>query len=127
MVVIGKIIEKILREKRIPITEFAKKINTNRNNVYHIFNRKTLDTGLLARISEILEHDFFQYYISEQTAKAIVSEKSNLYLVNSELQKLKKENDAFKAEIAELRGRLKDKELIIELMQRGNTSAAQNK
>jgi hypothetical protein len=37
----------VLREKRIPVNEFAKKINTNRNNVYHIFRRETIDTGLL--------------------------------------------------------------------------------
>ena len=117
MVVIGKIIEKILREKRIPVTEFAKKINTNRNNVYNIFTRETIDTGLLLKISEILEYDFFQHYISDETTKNLINDRSNIYLVNSEIQQLKKQNDELLAEIDNFRSRLQDKEIIIELLQ----------
>jgi hypothetical protein len=116
MVAIGKIIEKVLREKRIPVNEFAKKINTNRNNVYHIFRRETIDTGLLVKIGEILEHDFFQYYISKQTISNIATEKANVYLVNSELKKLQEKNESLSKETNELRSRLHDKEMIIELL-----------
>ena len=116
MIAIGKIIEKVLREKRVPVTEFAKKINTNRNNVYHIFNRETIDTGLLIKIGEILDHDFFQYYISRQTRSDIVNDKSNFYTVNSEIKKLQKQNETLQSELIDLRSSLQDKDMIIELL-----------
>lgn len=116
MVEIGKKIEEILRKKRIPIVEFAQKINTNRNNVYSIFRRKTIDTGLLLKISEILEFDFFQFYITDKTRSSLVSDRSNIYLVNSELKTLKGQNDKLEKEIKDLKNRLEDKEMIIKLL-----------
>ncbi len=44
----------------LSVTAFAKKIHTSRRNVYMIFGRATIDTGLLARISKVLGHDFFR-------------------------------------------------------------------
>ncbi len=64
MVHIGSIIKKELLQKRWSVADFAKKINTNRNNVYDIFRRSSIDTQLLLSISLILEHDFFIYYSS---------------------------------------------------------------
>ena len=46
--------------KQMSITEFAEKICCQRNNVYDIFNRSKIDTILLKRISEVLNHNFFQ-------------------------------------------------------------------
>lgn len=42
MIIIGKIIEKVVREQRWSINEFAKKINTDRRNIYNIFKRKSI-------------------------------------------------------------------------------------
>lgn len=44
------------------ISEFGRRINQSRVNVYSIFKRKSIDTGLLAKIGQVLEHDFFLYY-----------------------------------------------------------------
>ena len=59
---IGSKIKQITDKKGVNITEFSRRINTSRENVYGIFKRKTIDTGLLEKISKVLEHDFFQYY-----------------------------------------------------------------
>lgn len=42
------------------VTWLSKKLNCHRVNVYDIFNRSTIDTELLKRISIVLDHDFFQ-------------------------------------------------------------------
>lgn len=118
MVHIGKIIEQKLREKRYPITDFAKKINTDRSNVYNIFRRNTIDTGLLQKISEILEHDFFQYFISEQTKKDFLTDEANVPLFNNELLQMRHKIESFEIETEALRARLKDKEMIIELLKK---------
>lgn len=40
-------------------TWLAEQLHCKRTNVYNIFNRPSVDTALLERISRILEHDFF--------------------------------------------------------------------
>lgn len=60
---IGKKIEEVVRLKNIPIVEFAKKVNTTRNNLYNIFRRESIDTELLSKIGDILDFDFFSVFI----------------------------------------------------------------
>lgn len=62
MVHIGSLIKEQLEIKGWAVSAFAKKINTNRNNVYHIFTRTSIDTELLQKIGNVLDHDFFQYF-----------------------------------------------------------------
>jgi len=57
---VGQQIKAVVELKGITVTEFAKRINKSRENVYSIFNRKTIDTGLLSKISEVLAFDFFK-------------------------------------------------------------------
>ena len=40
----------------------ARKLNCNRTNIYKIFNRSTIDTELLLKISNVLQHNFFEEY-----------------------------------------------------------------
>lgn len=42
------------------VSLFAVQLNCDRTNIYSIFRRPTIDTELLARISRVLEHDFFR-------------------------------------------------------------------
>lgn len=65
MVHIGKLIEQELRKQERTVTWFANKLYCERTNVYSIFKRESIDTALLLRISEILHHNFFDYYIKE--------------------------------------------------------------
>jgi len=60
---IGKEIKKQLLETGMSKSEFARRINKTSQNVYDIFDRKTIDTSLLVTISEVLEFDFFELYI----------------------------------------------------------------
>ena len=59
---IGSKIKSIVSKKGMTVSEFGRRINKSRENVYSIFKRKSIDTALLLKISEVLEHDFFQYY-----------------------------------------------------------------
>lgn len=65
MVHIGKLIEQELRKQERSVTWFANKLYCERTNVYSIFKRESIDTALLLRISDILHHNFFDYYIKE--------------------------------------------------------------
>ncbi|MCR4737031.1 MAG: hypothetical protein K5846_02590 [Bacteroidales bacterium] len=57
---IGELIENEVRKNQWNITEFAEAINCKRSNVYNIFRRNNMDIQLLARISKVLKHNYFQ-------------------------------------------------------------------
>ena len=57
---IGDLINEEVRRQEMPVTKFAKEINSQRNNVYDIFNRSNMDIDLLKRISKVLGVNFFQ-------------------------------------------------------------------
>lgn len=59
---IGKIIEEELRRQERSVTWLSRKLHCDRRNVYDIFTRQYIDTGLLFRISEVLGTDFFVYF-----------------------------------------------------------------
>lgn len=65
MIHIGKVIEKVLRDQGKTVTWFARSLYCDRTNVYKIFQRESVNSEMLYRISKILSHDFFKYYSKE--------------------------------------------------------------
>lgn len=63
MVHIGSIIEQEFRKQERSVTWFANKLHCDRTNIYKIFKKQSIDTQLLEQISNVLQHNFFQYYI----------------------------------------------------------------
>lgn len=59
---IGAKIKEVFDARHMKLTEFADELGTVRQNVYRIFRKRHLDTELLIRISNVLDHNFFQYY-----------------------------------------------------------------
>jgi len=62
MIPIGKLIQEKLAEKNQTVVWLSQQIPCSRTNIYKIFNKNSIDTEMLYRISQILEFDFFQYY-----------------------------------------------------------------
>jgi transcriptional regulator with XRE-family HTH domain len=90
---VGKKIRQVADQKGVKIAELGRRINTARQNVYKILAKKTIDTGLLLKISNVLEHDFFQYYTP----------------LKEENQKLREENTLLKDMIKLLKDKNKKK------------------
>lgn len=88
---IGSKIKVIFDKKGMTVSEFARRINKSRENVYSIFRRKSIDTALLTKIGDVLEHDFFQYYT----------------VLGAELIKLKEENQTLKEMVKFLKSKKK--------------------
>jgi transcriptional regulator with XRE-family HTH domain len=92
---IGQQVKLVLETKGISVTEFARRINKSRENVYSIFTRKSIDTSLLSKISEVLEFDFYKPL-------------SNSYKeMESELNELREQNEFLKEYVNFLKGKLK--------------------
>jgi hypothetical protein len=65
---IGQKVKEVFDSKQMKLTDFADSLGTVRQNVYRIFRKRHLDTGLLLKISQVLEHNFFQYYVDPHAA-----------------------------------------------------------
>ena len=68
MIHIGKCIRKKIEEQGKTIVWFAQELGCHRTNIYKIYDKVTIDTGILLHISKILNYDFFSLY-SEDLSK----------------------------------------------------------
>lgn len=59
---IGLIIKEELASQERTVSWFARKIHMDRSNVYRLFEKNSVDTDLLRRISQVLRRDFFSLY-----------------------------------------------------------------
>lgn len=64
---IGEEIREIVKRQGKSITWLAKQINCSRVNIYKIFERSSIDTNTLLRISDALDYDFFAVYSKNLT------------------------------------------------------------
>lgn len=102
---IGHKIKEVLDQSRYSITEFAALINRSRTVAYNIFERDTLDTGLLQQISKVLEHNFFRY-LSQDLPVVIQEEKMNYMTQVELLTSLSEEIRAMRKQFADLDKRI---------------------
>ena len=116
MVHIGQKIKKALNESKYSVTDFATKINKSRTVVYNIFERDTIDTGLLHKISKVLDHDFFSYY-NENIGWVAKDEQANYIKKNDLLAILNEELQACKKQLAELEKKYELQEKINKLLE----------
>jgi transcriptional regulator with XRE-family HTH domain len=113
---IGHKIKEVFDAQNMKLTDFADELGTVRQNVYRIFKKRHLDTGLLLKISQVLNHNFFQYYISTPQSTQ-EQESEQVSRLQSEALEHKQELDMAKKEIAYLRKIIKLMEEKAELIQ----------
>lgn len=84
---IGQIIKERVESSNMEVTAFAKAINKERSNIYDIFQRSSIDTGLLKKIGQILNYDFFEDLLEPETkAKLMIKGKATKkFLIEVEL------------------------------------------
>lgn len=56
---IGQLIKEELMAQERSVAWFARKLCLDRSNVYRLFQKNSIDTSLLTRISLVLNKDFF--------------------------------------------------------------------
>ena len=77
---IGNLISKVLEEKHISVAELA--------NLYNRLRKSHIDTELLYRISQILNHNFFREYCQHESS-CIPHEKTELVVIKAKTTLLK--------------------------------------
>ncbi len=104
---IGKEIRAVVKKRGMKVEELAKRLNVSKPNIYDIYRRNTIDTGLLERLCKVLDHNFFEtfahkyrtqqerdsyeYVVRENALlKQMVRDKEELYqLVKAKLEVVK--------------------------------------
>lgn len=112
---IGKKIKEVWRDSRLKGTEFAAAINKDRQVIYDIFKRETIDTGLLQKIGKVLDYDFFTYYSA--AAPLTAQEEKVAYGLKAEIQRLEEELKLCKRQLSEVEKRCELLEKVNKLME----------
>jgi transcriptional regulator with XRE-family HTH domain len=114
---IGQKIKEVFDRQNMKLTDFADELGTVRQNVYRIFKKRHLDTGLLLKISQVLDHNFFQYYVADtDTLDAHQSEQ--MRKLANEASEHQRQLELAKKEIDYLRKIIKLMEEKAELVQK---------
>jgi len=111
---IGQKIKEVFDNRHMKLTDFADELGTVRQNVYRIFRKRHLDTGLLIKISQVLDHNFFQYYLAQPVSE---TEDEKISTIKRELTDYEKQLELSKKEIDYLRKIIKLMEEKSELIQ----------
>lgn len=74
---IGNEIEKKMKERRMTVVGLSRQLGCHRTNMYRIFDTPTIDSGVLARLSIILQFDFFKFYSDDIASKIVENENGN--------------------------------------------------
>ena len=67
---LGKLIELRIKEVGMTKAEFGRRINTSRQNVNTLLRKKSWDTKLLIRCSQVLGQNFFKEFCPEEFVKS---------------------------------------------------------
>lgn len=86
VVEIGQKIKEVFENRNMKLTDFADELGTVRQNVYRIFKKRHVDTGLLLKISQVLGYNFFQYYVAPD-ANGMSGEMTDEGSLSSEIQR----------------------------------------
>ena len=76
--IIGQEIKRIVKLRGLSVEELATALNVSKPNIFDIYRRETIDTGLLERLCKVLNHNFFQPF-SERYQTDLQKETIQLY------------------------------------------------
>ena len=77
MIHIGTCIRKQLETQGKTAEWLAAELGCHPTDIVNIFEHRSIDTGVLQRISSVMHHDFFQLY-TEEVEKFIADNKAEL-------------------------------------------------
>jgi transcriptional regulator with XRE-family HTH domain len=90
---IGQLIKEQVKRRRLKAAQFASLLNVSEPNIYKIYQRESIDTGLLQRICLVLDHNFFEHYYRQFSISSRESERDFFQKENELLRQLLKEKE----------------------------------
>lgn len=83
---IGKLIKQQVDEQGKTVVWFARQLSYSRTNVYKIYDKSSIDTDVLLRISRILNYNFFDLYSEEMQRKHQDVSPDSLHVIRLETE-----------------------------------------
>jgi len=99
---IGECIKKRATELRIGATELGNLINTSKQNIYGIYKRRTIDTGLLKKLSAALDYDFFDLYSKVAISSGDHTDSDNFESLYQDIEQMRNEIEELKVKYESL-------------------------
>ena len=101
-------------------------INRDRQVIYDIFKRESIDTELLQQISKVLNHDFFSYYSGD--LPLVIEPKGSFgYATKEEVADLKRMMGNLIQEFEQIRERLPQKKPLTKAYSKSKKSVSLKK
>ena len=91
---IGKEIQAVVRKRGMKVEELAKRLNVSKPNIYDIYRRNTIDTGLLERLCNVLDHNFFEAFANKYRTQQERDSYERLVSENALLKQMVRDKDA---------------------------------
>lgn len=110
---IGERIKSVFDASQIKLKDFAEELGVARQNIYRIFEKDSIDSDLLMKICQVLNHNFFQYFESPNLNRRDSRDTSG----NKELDDVQKELESYKNELRLAKKEIDYLKKIIELME----------
>ena len=110
---IGKKIKEVLDNSPVKATELAKQIGLTRVGLYKVFEKESISTEQLQKISTVLKHDFFGYYqkdlnvVNEPTSPYGFANKEDVEVLTRLVNSLAKDIEKMQQDLSKL---VKEKE-----------------
>lgn len=89
---IGKQIKAVMMQKGLSSKALARKLGTKQRAVQYLFKRSTTTIDKLLQVSEVLQHNFFAYYVQNDA-------RFNTASMQTTIAELQKQNTALHKEI----------------------------
>ncbi len=109
---IGEKVKEMMYEKRMKTRDLAVKLGITPQGLYYLLRKGTWPARHIEPLSKILDHDFGQYYQSEQFQKAPEVDPAEHEQLKKEVEELRRENAHLKEKtemLSELNRLLKEK------------------
>jgi transcriptional regulator with XRE-family HTH domain len=97
--IIGKEIKDVVKLRKLTADELASALNVSKPNIYDIYKRSSVDTGLLERLCKVLDYNFF-----------------SRYAIMYSTEKEKEQDKMYKERIKELEHQLKEKDEVYRVL-----------
>jgi DNA-binding Xre family transcriptional regulator len=91
---IGHEIKKVVKKRGLSVEDMASFLNVSKPNIFDIYKRETIDTGLLERICKVLNYNFFQHFSNKYTTDYDIVLLDHYKEKNELLTELLKEREA---------------------------------
>ncbi len=83
---IGQLVKSVFDDRHLNVSELARQLHCDRSNVYSIFQRRSIDIELLAKLSKVLNYNFLEEAMKLYGLPSVTSARLNLNISIADIE-----------------------------------------